>query len=175
MFWWNFKIWTYWNRLNSVCNNNSLKTFVRDSTCFKDPNLLLTDRPQCFQHKYTFAFETGISDFLKMTVTLMKILINSKNQKQFNTEIANTLMRNLLILKLSNELLKIDINNAELKEFSKQQNVCVSILLKTKSNYFSNLDTNMVKDNRKFRKTVNPIFSKCHTFEKICLINLKPR
>ena len=42
--------------------------------------------------------ETGISDFLKMTVTLMKILINSKNQKQFNTEIANILMRNLLIL-----------------------------------------------------------------------------
>ena len=130
---------------------------------------------------------------------------------------------------MNNELLKIDINNAELKEFNeiffkvldkhaprkqkyirannsnyirkalqkeimhrsrfrnkflrertkeyniaynKQRNISVSLLRKTKRYYFANLDTKTKKDNRKFWKTVNPLFSeKPYSKESISLIN----
>ena len=71
------------NCLNGFCNVNSLKTLNRGPTCFKDPNnpscidLFVTNRQQCFQQ--ICAIETGISDFHKMVVTVMKT--HYKNQK----------------------------------------------------------------------------------------------
>ena len=88
------------NCLNSFCNVNSLKTLYRGPTCFKNPSnpsctdLSLTIRQQGFQQ--TNAIETGISDFDKMVVTVMKT--HYKKQKPFNTEITNIFMNNLLIL-----------------------------------------------------------------------------
>ena len=64
------------NCLNGFCNVNSLKTLNRGPTCFKNPSnpscigMLLTNRKQCFQQ--THAIETGIPDFHKMVVTVMK-------------------------------------------------------------------------------------------------------
>ena len=151
-----------------------------------------------------------------MVVTVMKIhykkqkgkTIQYRNHKHFHEQPCN--------FELNNELLKIDINNAELKEFdetflkvldkhaprkqkyirannsnyirkalqkeimhksrfrnkflrertkesniayNKQRNISVSLLRKTKRDYFANLDTKIMKDNRKFWKTVNPLFS----------------
>ena len=63
------------NCLNSFCNDNSLKTLNRGPTCFKNSNnsscidLFHTNR-QCFQR--ICAIETGITDFHKMVVTVMK-------------------------------------------------------------------------------------------------------
>ena len=62
--------------LNGFCNVNSFKTLNRSVTCFKNPNnpscvnLFHTNRQQCLQQ--THAFETGISDFHKMVVTVTK-------------------------------------------------------------------------------------------------------
>ena len=64
------------NCLNGFYNVNSLKTLNRGPTCFKNPsnppciNLFLTNRQQAFQQ--TRAIETGISDFHKVVVTVMK-------------------------------------------------------------------------------------------------------
>ena len=64
------------NCLNGFCNVNILKTRNRDPTCFKNPsnpsciNLFLTNLQQSFQQTHTS--ETGISDFHKMVVTVMK-------------------------------------------------------------------------------------------------------
>ena len=56
--------------------------------------------------------------------------------------------------------------------YNKQRNMCVSLLLKTKRDYFANLDTKIMKDNRKFWKTVNPLFSeKSYSKYSISLIN----
>ena len=88
------------NFLNSFCNVNSLKTLNRGPTCFKNPSnpscidLFLTNRKQGFQQ--THVIETGISDFHKMVVTVMKT--HYKKQKPFNTEITNIFMNNFLIL-----------------------------------------------------------------------------
>ena len=54
---------------------------------------------------------------------------------------------------------------------NKQRNICVSLFRKTKRDYFTNLDTKIMKDNRTFWKTVNPYFSeKSYSKESISLI-----
>ena len=56
--------------------------------------------------------------------------------------------------------------------YNKQRNISVSLLRKTKRDYFANLDTKIMKDNRKFWKTVNPLFSeKSQSKDSISLIN----
>ena len=77
-------------------------TLNRGPACFKNPNnpscidLFLTNRQQCFQQ--TCAIETGISDFHKMVVTVMKTHYKKQKAKPFNTEIIKIFMNNLLIL-----------------------------------------------------------------------------
>ena len=56
--------------------------------------------------------------------------------------------------------------------YKKQRNICVSLLLKTKRDYFANQDTKTMKDTRKFWKTVNPLFSEeSYSKESISLVN----
>ena len=56
--------------------------------------------------------------------------------------------------------------------YNKQQNICVSLLHKTKRDYFAYLDTKIMKDNMKFWKTVNLVFSKkSYSKESISLIH----
>ena len=43
--------------------------------------------------------------------------------------------------------------------YNKQRSLCVSLLRKAKRNYFAHLDNTILK-NRKFWKTVNPLFLK---------------
>ena len=111
------------NCLNGFCHVNSLKNFNRGATCSKSSNnplcidLFLTNQQQCFQK--THAIETGISDFHRMVVTVMNThykkqkpkTIQNRNYKHFYEQSFN--------FKLNNELMKIGINNAELKEFNK--------------------------------------------------------
>ena len=56
--------------------------------------------------------------------------------------------------------------------YNKQQNISVNLLRKTKRDYLTNLDTKIMKDNRKLWKAVNPLFSeKSYSKESISLIN----
>ena len=43
--------------------------------------------------------------------------------------------------------------------YDKQRNYCVNILLRAKKNYFANISIIFVTDNKKFWKTVKPLFS----------------
>ena len=43
--------------------------------------------------------------------------------------------------------------------YKKQRNFCVSLLRKTKRNYFKNVKIRDVTDNKKFWKTIRPYFS----------------
>ena len=76
--------------LNSFCNANSLKTLNRGPTCFKNPSnpscidLFLTNRQQGFQQ--THAIETGISDFHKMVVTVMKTHYKKQKAKSIHNK-----------------------------------------------------------------------------------------
>ena len=50
--------------------------------------------------------------------------------------------------------------NADSKiAYDKQRNYCVNLLRKTKKKYFANINISSISDNKKFSKTVKPLFS----------------
>ena len=75
-----------------------LRNLVNEPTCFKNPNnpsninLILTNKPRSFQN--TSAIETGLSDFHKLTVTVLKTnfaklppkILYYRNYNYFNNE-----------------------------------------------------------------------------------------
>ena len=72
---------------------------------------------------------------------------------------------------LRNTFLRENVSESKIA-CKKQQNICVSLLRKTKKKNFAILGTKIVKDNRKFSKTVNPLFSeKSYSKESISFIN----
>ena len=62
-------------------------------------------------------------------------------------------------------------NLSDRKTYTSQRNICKKLLKNTKTTYFNNLDVSKVTDNRKFWKTVVPLFS--NKFSKSEKINLK--
>ena len=69
--------------------------------------------------------------------------------------------------KLRNKYLSERTNEAK-SLYNKQRNHCVSILRKSKRHYFGNLNSKVVTDNRKFWKTISPIFSE-KSFHRECI------
>ena len=55
--------------------------------------------------------------------------------------------------RLRNKFLKERTNEPKIV-YNKQRSICVSLLRKTKRDYFANLGTKIIKDNRKFLKTL---------------------
>ena len=57
------------------------------------------------------------------------------------------------------------------REYNKQRNYCVSLLRKTKTNYYANLNEKDLTDNKQFWRTVTPLLSdKTKSSEKITLV-----
>ena len=63
--------------MTSFCESYNLKNIIKQPTCFKNPgrpsciDLILTNRPKSFQS--TCVIETGLSDFHRMTVSVLKM------------------------------------------------------------------------------------------------------
>ena len=68
--------------MREFCETYSLENLVKEPTCFKsidNPSsidIILTNKKHCFQN--TKVIETGLSDFHKMTVTVMKKYFKKK-------------------------------------------------------------------------------------------------
>ena len=60
--------------------------------------------------------------------------------------------------KLRNDFLK-DRNDASQSAYRKQCNLCVTLLQKAKKQYFSNLEPQLITDNKNIWKSVKPLFS----------------
>ena len=62
--------------MTSFCESYNLKSIIKQPTCFKNPekpsciDLILTNRPKSFQG--TCVIETGLSDFHRMTVSVLR-------------------------------------------------------------------------------------------------------
>ena len=62
--------------MGNFCNSYSLNSLIKQLTCFKNPknpsciDLILTDKTRSFQS--TCVIETGLSDFHRMTVSVLK-------------------------------------------------------------------------------------------------------
>ena len=75
--------------------------------------------------------------------------------------------------RLRNKLLK-DRSEENKKKYSKQRNYCVSLLRKSKSDYFGNLNEKNINDNKTFWKTIKPFLSdKVRLANKITLMKNK--
>ena len=60
--------------------------------------------------------------------------------------------------KLRNKFLQ-DKNEKSRNDYRKQRNLRVALVRRVKQQYFSSLDLNLIADNKKFWKTVKPLFS----------------
>ena len=98
-------------------------------------DLILTNRPRSFQNSCTF--ETGLSDFLKMTLTVLKSsfakqkprILNYRNYKSFN----NTLFRDQVLNKLTNS--NLQISDKGLKHFKETYLSVVNTIVPLKSRF----------------------------------------
>ena len=71
--------------------------------------------------------------------------------------------------RLGNVYLKIRSDNK--REYNKQRNYCLSLLGKTKTNYYANLNEKDLTDNKQFWRTLKPLLSdKIKSSEKITLV-----
>ena len=67
------------------CNTYDLKSLITEPTCYKNPenltyfDLILTNHPRSFQN--SCVFDTSLSDFHKMTVTITKTFFQSLDQE----------------------------------------------------------------------------------------------
>ena len=96
--------------MKSFCEIYILKNLLNKYACYKNPtnpscvDLISINRPRSFQS--SCKFETGLSDFQKMTITALKSsfakqkprILNYRNYKFFN----NTLFRDQVLNKLIN-------------------------------------------------------------------------
>ena len=65
----------------------------------------------------------------------------------------------------------MDCSEQNRLSYVKQRNYCVSLLRKTKKDYYANLNVKDIVDNKQFWRTVKPLFSdKTKSNEKITLV-----
>ena len=82
----------------------------------------------------------------------------------------NIMQEILLRSRLRNKFLKTKTEQSK-QLYNKQRNLCVNLLRKDERNYFTELDNRILKNNRTFCKTVNPLFSeKGYQKESITII-----
>ena len=71
--------------MTSFCESYNLKSIIKETTCFKNPkkpsciDLILTKRSKSFQN--TCVIETGLSDFHRMTVSVLKMYLRKRPPK----------------------------------------------------------------------------------------------
>ena len=106
-----------------------LKSLVKQKTCFKIPDnpscndLILTNSPRSFQDNSVF--ETGLSDFHKLTTTVLKQYFPKPKPKIVNYRDYRNFRNDEFRAELDNEILKHDINNIEYQHFL---NIFIEIL-----------------------------------------------
>ena len=109
----------------------NLKSSVKQKTCFKNSDnlscigLILTNSPRSFQD--SSVFETGLSDFHKLTTTVLKQYFPKPKPKIVNYRDYRNFRNDEFRAELDNEILKHDINNIEYQHFL---NIFIEILNK---------------------------------------------
>ena len=138
----------------NFCSIYNLKNLVNEFTCFKNQenpscvDLILTNKPRSFQN--TRIIETGLSDFHKMTVTVLKTIftklppktVSYRDYKHFSHQI----FRNEVIEKLAEKEI-IEINYEHFENIIIQ---CLNLHAPIKKKYIRANDSPfMTKDLRK--------------------------
>ena len=104
--------------IESFCESYRFKSLIKDPTCFKNPespsciDLILTNNPYSFQNSWVI--ETGLSDFYKMIVSVMKTTFQKLKprivQYRDYTHFSNDNFRKKLLEKLCLEIINTNRN-----------------------------------------------------------------
>ena len=82
--------------MHDFCNSYNLHSLCHKSTCYKNPekpsciDLFLTNSPKSFQNTQTI--ETGLSDFHKLVVTILKMYLPNNQPKVITYRTIKTLI-----------------------------------------------------------------------------------
>ena len=108
--------------LSNFMSVHNLKAFIKQKTCFKNPknptciDLILTKSPRSFQNSNVF--ETGLSDFYKLTITVLKQYFPKLKPKIVNYRDYQNFQNNEFRAELDNEMSKHDLGNNVISAFS---------------------------------------------------------
>ena len=115
--------------MEEFCSVYNFKSLIKDPTCFKNPEKpttidhILTNHPKCFQH--SGVYETGLSDFHRLTLTVLKVYHSKQNPKiiQYRDykNLTNELFRRDLLRELS-------FQNVQPNEFDKHKFIASKLL-----------------------------------------------
>ena len=117
--------------ISGFMSTYNLKSLVKQKICFKNPDnpscidLIPTNSPRSFQD--SCVFETGLSDFQKLTTTVLKQYFPKPKPKIVSYRNYRNFRNDEFRVELNNEILKHDINNTEYQYFL---NVFIEILNK---------------------------------------------
>ena len=127
------------NSVQHFCNLYDLDHLIKTPTCYKNPenpliiNLFMTNSPKSFQN--SCVFETGLSDFHHMTVTVLKTTFKKQGPKIITyrdyKDFSNELFRNTLIEKMGEK----NESELSLSEFIEINNEIVDNLAPVKKRY----------------------------------------
>ena len=99
-------------------------------------------------------FSNIFIDILNLHAPLKKKYLRANHSKFISKELSKEIM---LRSKLRNKFLKDKTD--ETTKCRKQRNICVHLLRRAKRNYYNDLDLSNVTNNRKFWKTIRPLFA----------------
>ena len=107
-------------------------------------------------------YHSSNDDFVDMTMRILKRhaplkqkYIRANNAPFMTKELRKAIMNRS---KLKNKSNSVNTREAH-HEYKKQRNLCTYLLKKAKKDYYSNLNPKTITDNKKFWKTVKPLFS----------------
>ena len=88
------------NFVDSFCGSYNLKSLIKKPKCFKNPDhptcidLILTNRQKSFQNSIIIGI--GLSDFHKLTVTVLKSYLRNRSPRNLDIVILRTSLTNCL-------------------------------------------------------------------------------
>ena len=130
-------------------------------------NRILKDKLENLTNHSFVEFEKVFLKELNKHAPLKKKILRHNNNVFMTKELRKEIM---LRSKLKNEFNK-ERNHINWCNFKRQRYCCLSILRKTKKEYFNNLNIKQVSDNKLFWKSVKPFFSdKASSSSKITLV-----
>ena len=144
----------YTKQKPSIVHYRKFKNFCNDSF-IKDIDLILSKL--CNQQNVPFKILKGLVNItLDKHAPLKKRYVRANQSHFMNKKLSKEIVkRSLLRNKFLNT--KSDIDR---KTYNKQRNYIVCLLRNEKNNFYSNVDTKVVTDNRTFWKTVKPLPSR---------------
>ena len=104
--------------MRDFCHVYNCQNIIKDKTCFKNPHnpscvdLFITNRPKSFQN--STVIETGLSDFHKMSLTVMKVFYKKQRPK---------IIRYGNFCNFDNELFINEVKNSIEQEYCQNQSL----------------------------------------------------